>query len=126
MAAKKKPTKTGEATPSPAKESAAKKAAAKKAAPTKAPAAAKKPVAKKPEEKNPVEQKRPVAPMPVPAAREQAAPKAPVSGRAVQAEARFRRVQETAYYIAEASGWTKDSTTCWLEAEARVSAQDGG
>jgi hypothetical protein len=107
MAAKKRPATKSEATPPPAKEPAVRK-----------PAATQKPAAKKvPEPKAPA-RKAPVRKEP-----ETEAP--PMSNRAAAAERRFRQIEEAAYYIAEASGWTKDATTCWLEGEAQVDAKGG-
>jgi hypothetical protein len=107
MAAKKKPATKSDASPSPAKE-----------------AAARKPVStRKPDAKKSAEPKAPVRRASVAAASVMEAP--PKSDRAAAAERRFRQIEEAAYYIAEASGWTKDATTCWLEGEAQIDAKGG-
>lgn len=90
----------------PTKKAEAKKAPAKKAPAAKAPAAAKA-VSKKTGTKRTVTKK--------------AAKKSPTRKKTViSAEERFCQIQEAAYYIAEKSGFARDATECWVEAEALI------
>ena len=91
MPAKKTTAKKSETT-TPVKKAAAKKAAPAKKAPAR-------PAAKKTPSKAPAGKKaRP----------------------AFTPEERYRQIQEAAYYIAEKSGFTRDSAECWVEAEALI------
>ena len=84
--------------------------------------AAKKPVAKKPVAKKAPEAKKPEAKKP--AAKKPAAKKA-AAKKKLTGEARYSAVREAAYYIAEASGFTRDNAECWSEAEAQIKKQFG-
>lgn len=105
--------KTDTAKKAPAKAAApAKPAAAAKKAPAKpAPAPAKKPAAK------------PAAPKAAPAPAAKPAP-APAK-KAVSPEARYKMVQDAAYFIAERHGFNGDSAYFWTLAEAEIAAQLG-
>ena len=95
---------------------AAKKSAIKKST-------AKKPAAAKPAAKKPVAQK---APAKKPAAKKPAAKKpAAKKKKKLTGEARYNAIQEAAYYIAEASGFTRDNAECWSEAEKQIKKQFG-
>ncbi len=89
---------------------AAKKTATKKTT-------AKKPAAKKPAVKEAPAKKAAVK---KPAAKKPAAKKKKLTG-----EARYSAIQEAAYYIAEASGFTRDNAECWSEADAQIKKQFG-
>jgi hypothetical protein len=105
-------------------ETSAAAAPAKKATPAKKPAA---PKAAKPAataEKKPAAAKKPTAPK---AAKAPAKPRArKASKAAVSPEARYRMIQDAAYFIAEKHGFTGDNHAFWLQAEQEIDAKLAG
>jgi hypothetical protein len=102
-------------------------APAKKATPAKKPAA---PKAAKPAAtagKKAAAPKKPAAPKAAAAAKAPAKPRARKASKpAVSPEARYRMIQDAAYFIAEKHGFTGDNHAFWLQAEHEIDAKLAG
>lgn len=112
------------------KAAASKPAAAKKTAAPKAPAAAQAAAAaKKPAAATAAKtaaKPAPAAPKKVAAPKKAAAAKPSAKKAEVSPEARYRMIQDAAYYIAEKHGFTGDNHAFWLQAEQEIDARLAG
>ena len=110
MATKKKKA-TAKTKKTAAKKTTKKKGATKKASPVKKKVLAKKKVTKTAAKK--------IAPVKKHSTHLKAAKKKST----LNAESRYRIIQETAYFLAEANGFANDPSSYWIDAEARINAQ---
>jgi alpha-beta hydrolase superfamily lysophospholipase len=96
----------------------------KKTATAKKPAAAKKiPAAKPAAEAKPAVSKKPAAPKKAAASEKTGASKNIAA--TVGAEARYKMIEEAAYYLAEQRGFSGNSADYWITAEAQINQQLG-
>ena len=108
-------------------ETSAAAAPVKKAAPAKKPAAPKAAKPAAPAEKRAAAPKKPTAPKTAGAAKAPSKPRAPKASKAaVSPEARYRMIQDAAYFIAEKHGFTGDNHAFWLQAEHEIDAKLAG